>query len=172
MYTKTVNEIKSAYWARYITLSLITIFICIVIGICSDKVECDMLLCLWCVFFVGILYPVIFWLCYDKDLNNFYEYQKEKYINELKTKIDLLFNDKKEIEIQVLGKTDYNIYVAEDIVEQMCLIKLSKEYSDHSKVMYQKTLNDINIYLNELNEILNPPQPITFTSIGFSIPVG
>jgi hypothetical protein len=33
-------------------------------------------------------------------------------------------------------------------------------------------LEDINININNLNDLLNPPKPIVFTSVGFSVPVG
>ena len=99
-----------------------------------------------------------------RKLERFLTSCKEEMLNDEEeiTKMQLielaeLNQQKQEIEKQVFKADEYNLYVAEQIIEKMCLARLRKEYTDHSYILYEKLLEDIekvkdfnNYYLNYL----------------------
>lgn len=58
-------------------------------------------------------------------------------------KLTELNQQKQEIEKQVFKEDEYNLYVDEQIIEKMCLVRLRKEYTDHSYILYEKLLKEI-----------------------------
>jgi hypothetical protein len=86
--------------------------------------------------------------------------REEREEREKLEKLTKLNQQKEEIEKQVFKEDEYNLYVDQQIIKEMCLSRLRKEYSDHSYILYKKLLEDIKIAKMELNAFYRPKQPI------------
>lgn len=171
---ETIEDIKKRYWNIYIFSSILIIIIGVGFS-CYCKNASDLACISLCGFsIIGIFLPIILWLSYDVSEKSFYEQQRINYLKGLYKEINDIHLQLKDIYIQILGEEKYKEYLKEggNILEHMCYIELINNYSEHSIAVYNNLKDKFNNLAIEIYNIENPPEPITFTSIGFSIPMG
>jgi hypothetical protein len=171
---KTIEDIKKRYWYIYTFLSIPIIIISVGLSCCCKNDSDIACISLCGLFIIGVALPIILWLCYDVSENSFYKKQRRNYLKDLYKEINDIHLQLEDIYIQVLGEEKYKKYLKEgrNILEYMCYSELIDNYSEHSVAVYNNLKDKFNNLAIEIYNVENPPEPITFTSIGFSIPMG